>query len=170
MDTRTQSTLRLSPLLILFTLSLLLLLSSCGVHSNSTGTNNTIQQTPTAHATPQPTPTTTSTLQVMPTTQPVVSTPTLQVTEQYEFTEQDSGKTYINVITSRFSIILNTQKYPKNNFLITCNPTEVIGSISNLPSVIPPLYAVRYEGVQPGTCTIKNGTFFLNVRIIPLQQ
>ena len=93
-----------------------------------------------------------------------------QLTQQYEFTEQDSGRTVIYTVTSRFGISLNQQKYPKKNMQISCTPPGTLGSVSNLPYVAPPLYAVRYEAVQPGLCTIKNGTFLLTVRIISLNE
>jgi len=92
------------------------------------------------------------------------------LTQQYEFTEQDSGRMLIYTVTSRFGIILNSQKYPKENLLVSCQPQGTLGSISNLPSVAPPLYAVRYEGVEPGICAIRNGSFLLMVRIVELTQ
>jgi hypothetical protein len=96
-----------------------------------------------------------------------LSTPsTPQLTEQYEFTEHDSGRMVIYTVTSRFGMSFNQQKYPKKNIRLACTPAGTLGSVSNLPSVMPPLYAVRYEAVQPGLCTIKNGTFLLTVRII----
>jgi hypothetical protein len=97
---------------------------------------------------------------------PPSTTPTPQLTQQYQFTEQDSERTVTYIITSRFGIILNQQTYPKENMQIFCTPPGTLGSISNLPSVAPPLYAVRYEAVQPGLCVIRNGTFLLIVRII----
>ena len=93
-------------------------------------------------------------------------TPTPQLTQQYEFTEQASGRTITYTVTSRFEIILNQQRYSKKNVQVSCTPLGTLGSVSNLPSVPPPLYVIRYEGVQPGLCTIKNGTFLLTVRII----
>ncbi len=95
-----------------------------------------------------------------------LSTATPQLTQQYEFTEQDSGRTVTYSVTSRFGISLNQQKYPKKNLQLSCSPPGTIGSVSNLPSVPPPLYAVRYQGVQPGQWTITNGTFLLTVRIV----
>jgi len=93
-------------------------------------------------------------------------TPTPQLTQQYDFTEQASGRTITYTVTSRFEIILNQQRYSKKNVQVSCTPPGTLGSVSNLPSVTPPLYVIRYEGVQPGLCTIKNGTFLLTVRII----
>ena len=102
------------------------------------------------------------------TPKPSPTTPSL--TQQYDFTAQDSGRTVTYTITSRFEIFLNQQKYPKQNVEVSCHPQGTLGSVSNLPSVAPPLYVVRYEGVQPGACTIKNGTFLLTVRMIALTQ
>ncbi len=92
-------------------------------------------------------------------------TPTSALTPQYDFTAQDSGRTVTYVVTSRFEIFLNQQQYPKQNLQVSCTPPGTIGSVSNLPYAAPPLYVVRYEGVQPGVCIIKNGTFLLTVRI-----
>jgi hypothetical protein len=89
------------------------------------------------------------------------------LTQQYQFTAQDSGRTLIYPVTSRFGIILNAQQYPKKQFQVSCFPAGTLGSISNIPAVAPPLYAVRYEGVKPGTCIIKNGNFHLTVIIVP---
>ncbi len=112
-------------------------------------------------STPSPTPPQTPTSSI-----PVSMTPTSELTQQYQFTEQDSGRTVTYTITSRLGIILNQQTYPKENMHILCTPPGALGSVSNLPSVVPPLYAVRYEAVQPGLCVIRNGTFLLIVRII----
>lgn len=124
-----------------------LLLASCAGSGSTTGT--------TPHSIPTP-----------PIIQMSVTPPVPPLTQQYEFTERDSGKTATYVVTSRFGIILNQQKYPKKQVQVSCTPAGTLGSISNLPSVAPPLYAVRYQGVQPGICTIRNGPFFLRVKII----
>jgi len=92
-----------------------------------------------------------------------------QLTQQYEFMEQDSGRSVTYTITARFEIILNAQKYPRKNVEVSCHPQDTLGSVSNLPSVTPPLYAVRYEGVEPGTCIITNGNFRLRVMIVASQ-
>ena len=102
-----------------------------------------------------------------PTPLPPTPTPTPpQTTQQYQFTTQDSGRTVTYVITSRFMITFDPQKYPKKNIQVSCLPPDTIGNIENLPYVPSLLYAVRYEGVKPGMCTITNGNFRLTVRII----
>lgn len=153
MSTFTQSRMRLSPLLIFCTTTLLLLaactlllLSACGA---------------------QPSPTrASSTREPVATTSNIVSPGTPQLTQQYKFTDQDSGKTVTYPVTSRFTIILNTQQYPKENIQVSCDPGGTLGAIFNLPPEAPPLYHVGYQAVQPGICTIKDGTFLLTVKII----
>jgi hypothetical protein len=150
MDTCTQSAKHLSLLSLFFTLTLLLPLNACGSRPGLTSPSSTPQQMPTASNTVAP------------------GTP--QLTQHYDFTEQDSGRTVTYTVTSRFEIILNQQKDPKGNLQVSCSPAGTLGVISNLPSEPPPLYAVRYEGVQAGRCTIKNGTFLLTVKIINLSS
>ena len=114
-----------------------------------------------------PSPTSTLTSPSPTPTLPVPSpTPTITLTQQYDFTAQDSGKTVTYGITTRFEIFLNQQQYPKQNIKVSCAPDGAIGSDTNLPYAEPPLYVVRYEGTQPGPCTIKNGAFILNIKII----
>ena len=146
MDTFTQSAKRFSLLLIFCTLTLVFSLNACGSQPGLTGSSSTPQQTPTTSSTVVP------------------GTP--QLTQQYDFTEQDSGRTVTYTVTSRFEITLNQQKYPKDNLRVSCSRAGTLGAISNLPAETPPLYAVRYEGVQAGSCTIQNGTFLLTVKII----
>ena len=146
MDTFTQSAKRFSLLLIFCTLTLVFSLNACGSQPGLTGSSSTLQQTPTTSSTVAP------------------GTP--QLTQQYDFTEQDSGRTVTYTVTSRFEITLNQQKYPKGNLRVSCSRAGTLGAISNLPAETPPLYAVRYEGVQAGRCTIQNGTFLLTVKII----
>jgi len=128
-----------------------------------TGTQSTTPQASASPANHTPTP-----LPPTPTLAPTL-TPTLtpSQTTQQSFTAQDSGRTVTYTITSRFMISFDSQKYPKKNIQVSCLPTDTIGDIMNLPYVPPPLYAVRYEGIKPGVCTITNGNFRLTVRIIP---
>ena len=132
----------------------LLVLASCGT-------------SPSSPAAGVPTPGTATTQPTSPVAQPTATPmPTSGLTQQYEFTDRDSGKTVTYTITSRFQIILNPQKYPQKQVRVACTPVGTLGSVTNLPSVAPPLYVVRYQGIQPGTCTIKNGSFLLTVIIV----
>ena len=116
----------------------------------------------------QPTPTISA---IQPTsTIPATQTQAIsQLTEQYGFTEQDSGRIVIFTETSRFSLSLNEQIHPKKDIHISCQPSAMLGSISNIPYAAPPLYAVRYETIGSGICTIKNGNFLLTVKIVSLE-
>ncbi|MCL5957746.1 MAG: hypothetical protein M1358_00255 [Chloroflexi bacterium] len=138
------------------------------------------QQSPAATSTPIPSATATRPAQVQIATpssvatappKPVATsvqpaTPTAAgFSQQYEITEKDSGKTFVYPLTSRFQVILDQQKYPKESFKVDCNPEGALGGISNIPPVSPPLYVLRYEGVKPGKCTLTDGSFGINVEI-----
>ncbi len=99
---------------------------------------------------------------------PSATTTPEALSQQYEITERDAGRTFVYAETSRFAIILDGRVYPRPSVKLRCDRPDVLGPISNLPSVAPPLYAVRYEGVTPGTCTISNQGFAVTVRIVPL--
>ena len=76
-----------------------------------------------------------------------------------EITADDRGKTVQIRLTERVSIVLSEDQYPQANLVQKCVPEGVIGRISNVPAVPPGLYVVRYEGVKPGHCAIRNGEF-----------
>jgi hypothetical protein len=99
--------------------------------------------------------------QVTPTSEPELSTTD-------EITEADNGKTFTYTVTSRFSVILDGNKYSPDSLSVV--PTGIVGYVSNIPDVDPPLWVVRYEGVSPGTCSIRNGDFAVTVRIVLLAQ
>jgi hypothetical protein len=81
----------------------------------------------------------------------------------YEITEKDNGKTFTYAPTTRFSVILDQNKYPQEN--LTIEPKGLLGAISNIPAVSPPFYVARFEGLQTGTCTIRNGSFVVTIKI-----
>lgn len=97
-----------------------------------------------------------------PSTPSTTSPPT--PSSQYEIRAKDSGKSFTYTVTTRFTVILDQNQYPKSD--LKCQPKGVIGSISNIPEVQPPLYAARYGAVQPGTCTLKDGDFEVTIRVI----
>ncbi len=87
-------------------------------------------------------------------------------TQQYEITTADSGRTFTYGITTRFGLILDQTKYPRESLQVVCAPPITLGSISNIPSVSPPLYAVRYVGVTPGKCTLADNDFKVYVQVL----
>jgi len=97
-----------------------------------------------------------------PTPHQATSVPALS--NQYEIRAQDSGKTFTYTVTTRFSVILDQNQYPKSD--LSCQPKGIIGSISNIPEVQPPLYAARYEAIQPGTCELKDGSFEVTIHVM----
>ncbi len=89
------------------------------------------------------------------------------VSDQYELTDKDNGKTFVYTVTSRFSVVLDAARYPVQ--AIHCTPDGIIGTITNLPSVAPPLAARRFQGVQPGQCELRNGDWSVMIVIRPGQ-
>lgn len=83
-----------------------------------------------------------------------------------EIVAGDSGKTYAIGVTTRISLILERAVYPPENLAVTCVPAEVLGRVSNLPQGPPQYYAVRFEGVQPGQCLIRNGAFQVTIKVV----
>lgn len=136
-------------------LLLLVLLAACSAPGN--GGSSTAGANPTTVAS-----TTTATEQ--PTS--VSTTTTSGMTQQYAFTAQDSGKTVTYGITTRFSLSLDEQQYPRENLQLSCPTQNALGSVSNAPYAAPPLYAVGYETVAAGNCTIQDGNFTLTVIVI----
>lgn len=98
---------------------------------------------------------------VTPTSQPELST-------TYEINEADNGKTFTYTVTSRFSVMLDGNKHSRDSLSVV--PMGIVGYVSNVPDVNPPLWVVRYEGVSSGTCTIRNGDFAVTVRIVTLPE
>ncbi len=96
----------------------------------------------------------------------VLPVPQPSISQQFEITAKDNGKTVVYTITSRFSLILDQQQYPKEAMKVTCQPAGVVGSISNVPPVAPPLWITRYEGVEPGECTVTDRDFSVTIRIV----
>lgn len=79
-----------------------------------------------------------------------------------ELRESDSGRTFTYGVTSRFSIVLDGTTDPHEH--LTCVPEGVVGVVSNI-SFESPLYAARFEGLVPGTCTLQNDHFAATIII-----
>ena len=111
------------------------------------------------------TPAVSSTPTAVPNTPTVSNTPAgPQPTQQFVITENDNGKTFTYTVTSRFTVELDQNRYPKEN--LSCEPAGIIGSISNIPAVEPPLFAARFEAVKPGTCTLRDDGFEVSIRVV----
>ncbi len=82
----------------------------------------------------------------------------------YHITAQDSGKTFTYTLTSRFVVTLDERTYLQRN--LQCEPSGIIGRITNVPSAEPPLYNEQFEAVAAGTCILRDGSFNVTIRAI----
>lgn len=89
---------------------------------------------------------------------------TPSLTNSYEISAADSGKTFTYNITTRFTVILDPNLYPKDELEI--RPEGIVGSISNVPAVQPPLYAVRFETIRAGECILKDRDFQVKIQVV----
>lgn len=81
----------------------------------------------------------------------------------YELRESDKAKTFVYPVTSRVGVVLDSTKYSSTG--TDCEPYGILGSISNVPAVPSGQFAVRYEGVAPGGCTLQNGDWYTHIII-----
>jgi hypothetical protein len=81
----------------------------------------------------------------------------------YELHESDKAQTFIYPETSRFMAVLDSTKHSTNG--TDCEPHGILGSISDTPAVPAPLFAIRYEGVAAGGCTLQNGDWYVHIII-----
>ena len=77
--------------------------------------------------------------------------------------EGDSGRTFLYGMTTRFGVLLDERRNPRGN--LHCTPEGIIGSVSNIPAVEPPLYAARFEAVATGTCKLADDNFSVTIVI-----
>lgn len=88
---------------------------------------------------------------------------------QTRLTAADNGGQFNYVVTARFEIVFDQHTYPREKLTVSCDPANAIDPISNLPSLDRSTdWVVRYTGVVPGSCTIRNDDFSVNVLIVPL--
>jgi hypothetical protein len=80
-----------------------------------------------------------------------------------EISAEDNGKTFRYTVTTRFSVTLDGTAYPKDQ--LACSPEGVIGEISNVPPAKPPLYTARFEAIQAGSCSLKDGSFSVTILV-----
>ena len=85
----------------------------------------------------------------------------------FEIREQDNGRTFTYSETSRFTVVLDSTKYPPEE--LKCSPDDVTGRISNSPAVSPPLYAATFEAVSGGQCVLQDRGFKVNIVVVGLE-
>jgi len=78
-----------------------------------------------------------------------------------EIREDDNGQTFTYPVSTRFTVTLDERKYPGHTLVI--DPEGIVGRVASVPSVDPPLYAVRFEAARPGRATIRSRGFLITV-------
>lgn len=82
-----------------------------------------------------------------------------------EIRGDDTGSTYTYRVGSRFTLMLDDARHSLKRLEVVCDPPGAIGSISNVPEAEPPLYAVRFESVRAGECSVVSDDFRVTVRV-----
>lgn len=78
--------------------------------------------------------------------------------------DTDTGKRFMYREATQFTVYLNEEKNPRNH--LRCEPSGVIGEITNAPETQPPFYAAIFEGVATGTCVLYNDNFAARIVIL----
>jgi hypothetical protein len=84
---------------------------------------------------------------------------------KYEIREEDRGKTFRFDVATRFAVILDERKHPQRT--LSSTPQGIVGRVSNVPDVDPPLYAARFEAVKSGTCEITAKDYKVTIVVQP---
>ena len=63
-------------------------------------------------------------------------------------------------------VLLDESMYPRSELRLSCTSDDVLGPISNVPPIAGPRYALRYEALMPGTCTVTDRAFVVTVQVI----
>lgn len=87
----------------------------------------------------------------------------LPESNDYELHESDLAQTFVYPVTSRVGIVLDSSKYSPTG--MDCEPHGVLGSVSNIPAVPTGQFAVRYEGLVAGGCTLQDGSWYAHIII-----
>ncbi len=106
---------------------------------------------------PVPTPTTGSSLLDQP---PPLNSP-------FRVTLAENGQALTYHVTGRFGVFLDQDQYPANEY--TCLPAGIISWVSNATGLYDAdtgLHSVGFEGVQPGTCVLRNEDFSVTIHIV----
>jgi hypothetical protein len=83
--------------------------------------------------------------------------------QQSDIKLQDNGGAFTFTVTSRFFVFLDNQANPVSE--LKCTPEAIIGIISNGSLNGPGRYPVMFEAVQPGTCTLTDREFSVQITV-----
>jgi len=90
------------------------------------------------------------------------------VSSPLEIREDGNGQTYSYPVSTRFTLFLDERRNPGHT--LTIEPEGIIGRVASVPSVDPPLYAVRFEAARPGRATIRSRGFLITVVVTEAKQ
>jgi hypothetical protein len=85
-----------------------------------------------------------------------------------EIREDGNGQTFTYPVSTRFTVMLDERKHPGHT--LTIDPGGIVGRVASVPSVDPPLYAVRFEAARPGRVTIRSRGFLITVVVTRAEQ
>ncbi len=83
---------------------------------------------------------------------------------KHEVTANDNGKVITFPVGVHFSVLLDEEHYPKTG--LKCAPGGVVAHASDMPVAALPLYAVRFDTISPGTCTLSNKDFSATIVVV----
>ena len=90
------------------------------------------------------------------------------VSSPLEIHEDGNGQTYSYPVSTRFTLFLDERRNPGHT--LTIDPEGIVGRVASVPSVDPPLYAVRFEAARPGRATIRSRGFLVTVVVTEAKQ
>jgi len=80
-----------------------------------------------------------------------------------ELHESDAGQTFTYDVNTRFTVYLDSTDNPPQD--LTCTPDGIIGVVTDVPSVAPPMYAARFEAIAPGTCKLSDDHYHARITV-----
>ena len=80
-----------------------------------------------------------------------------------EIRESDRGKNFAVTEGDRFTVILDPAKHPPQTLDVL--PRGNLARDAEVPSLPPPLYAVRFRAVKPGTCLLTAKGFLVRIQV-----
>jgi hypothetical protein len=91
----------------------------------------------------------------------------LALSDQYQLTIHDNGRTFTYTVTSRFLLYLDKTLYPKNEQI--CQPEGIASWVSNAMGLYDEnlkLDSVGFEAARPGVCVIQIRDFRIIIQVV----